>query len=93
MDRDNWAATPSGRPITKTLEATASVRYDHYDRTHSDWVFATNMNPVTGLYDQLPDADLGNTFSKTTYKISARWLPVKELLVAAPTARVSGRPP
>ena len=44
-------------------------------------MFSTDLNPVTGLYDQLPDADLGNTFSKTTYKISARWLPIKELLV------------
>ena len=82
MDRDNWAGYAEWFvPITKTLEATASVRYDHYDKTHSSWVFATNANPVTGLYDQLPDADLGNTFSKTTYKISGRWLPVKEFLV------------
>ena len=82
MDRDNWAAYAEWFvPITKTLEATASIRYDHYDKTHSSWVFDTNVNPVTGLYDQLPDADLGNTFSKTTYKVSARWLPIKELLV------------
>jgi len=82
MDRDNWAAYAEWFfPLTKSLEATASIRYDHYDKTRSNWVFSTDLNPVTGLYDQLPDADLGNTFSKTTYKISARWLPVKEVLV------------
>jgi iron complex outermembrane receptor protein len=82
MERDNWAAYAEWFfPITKTLEATASVRYDHYDKTHSNWVFSTELNPVTGLYDQLADADLGNTFSKTTYKVSARWLPIQTLLV------------
>jgi iron complex outermembrane receptor protein len=39
MDRDNWAAYAEWFvPITKTLEATASIRYDHYDKTHSNWV-------------------------------------------------------
>jgi iron complex outermembrane receptor protein len=34
--------SPSGSfPITKSLEATASIRYDHYDKTHSNWVFST----------------------------------------------------
>src|SRR6185295_14056458 len=35
----------------------------------------------TGLQEQLPDADLGNTFSKTTGKIAARWTPVTGVLV------------
>ena len=44
MDRDNWAAYAEWFvPITKTLEATASLRYDHYDKTGSSWVFATDL--------------------------------------------------
>jgi len=50
--RDNWSVNGEWFfPIFKTLEATASLRYDHYDKTHSSWVFDTNPNPVTGLYD------------------------------------------
>ena len=47
----------------------------------SNWVFQSGPDPVTGLQMHEPDADLGNTFSKTTGKISARWLPIESLLV------------
>jgi len=80
--RDNWAIYGEWFfPIFKSLEATASIRYDHYDKTHSTWVFNSFADPITGLQEQIADADLGNTFSKTTGKIQARWTPVTGLLV------------
>ncbi|MDE2453206.1 MAG: TonB-dependent receptor, partial [Burkholderiales bacterium] len=62
-------------PITKRLEATASLRWDAYSKTHSNEVFASpaNLDPVTGLQDQLPGADLGNRFSAATGRLSLRW--------------------
>jgi iron complex outermembrane recepter protein len=79
--RDSWAVFGEWFfPITKTFEATASVRYDYYDKTHSNFVFGLSPDD-TGLIPQLPDADLGNTFSKTTGKISLRWLPIESLLL------------
>ena len=80
--RNNWGIYGEWYvPILKSLEATASVRYDSYDKVHSNWVFQSGPDPVTGLQMHDPDADLGNTFSKTTGKISARWLPIESLLV------------
>jgi len=80
--RDNWSVNGEWFfPIFKTLEATASLRYDHYDKTHSTWVFNSFADPITGLQEQIADADLGNTFSKTTGKIAARWTPVSGVLV------------
>ena len=67
-------------PILKNLEATGSVRYDSYSKTSSDFVYGTNPD-ASGLIPQLPNADLGDTFSKTTYKITVRWLPVESVLV------------
>ena len=79
--RNNWAAYGEWfLPVLKTLEATASVRYDYYDKVASNFVFGTNPD-ATGLIPQLPNADLGNTFSKATGKISVRWLPVESVLL------------
>ncbi len=81
-ERDNWALFGEWFfPITKTFEVTGSVRYDHYDKTSSDFVFGLTPDPVTGLIPQLPNADLGNTFTKTTGKITARWTPIENVLV------------
>ena len=46
-------------------------------------ISCTVLNPdaVTGLIPQLANADLGDTFSKTTYKITVRWLPVESVLL------------
>ena len=82
-DRPNWALFGEWFfPITKTFETTASVRYDHYDKVHSTFVFGL-VPDSTGLIPQLPDADLGNTFSKSTGKITARWTPIENVLLRA----------
>ncbi len=47
----------------------------------SNFVYGLEADPVTGLIPQLANADLGDTFSKTTYKITVRWLPVESVLV------------
>lgn len=68
-------------PITKTLDVTASARYDSYSKTHSKFVFDTAFDPVTGLQNKIADADLGNTFSAGTGKLSVRYVPVESLLL------------
>jgi iron complex outermembrane receptor protein len=81
-NRSNWAVYGEWFvPILKSLEATASVRYDYYDKVHSNYVFSSAVNPDTGLQDQIANADLGNSFNKTTGKISVRWLPIESLLL------------
>lgn len=80
--RNNWGVFGEYlMPLTKTLEATLSARYDSYGKTHSKYVFATVPDPISGLNQQLPDADLGNTFSAATYKASFRWTPTEKLLL------------
>ena len=68
-------------PITKKLEVTLSGRYDYYDKTHSNDVFSPSADPVTGLQNQIANADLGNTFNSTTGKVSFRFQPVQQLLL------------
>ena len=68
-------------PLTKTLETTLSARYDHYGTTRSKYVFDTAADPVTGLQNQLPDADLGKTSSAATFKASFRWTPMDAVLL------------
>jgi iron complex outermembrane receptor protein len=76
-DRTNWGAFGEWLfPIESNLDATASVRYDSYAKVHSDDVFSATANPATGLQDQLAPADLGNTFSDTTFKLSFRYTPI-----------------
>ena len=67
-------------PIGKTVEATLATRYDSYGKTNSGYVFNPNAD-ANGVNDQIAGADLGNTFSKATYKLSMRWTPVDTLLV------------
>lgn len=68
-------------PLTKKLDVTASARYDYYGKTHSNYIFNTAADPVTGLQMQLPSGDLGNTFTSTTGKVSFRFQPVQKLLL------------
>lgn len=70
-------------PISKTLEATLSGRYDKYDKIRSKYVFSTVVDPVTGLQAQLPNADLGNASNSSTYKASVRWTPIETVLLRA----------
>ena len=68
-------------PVTKKLEVTASARYDSYAKVHSSYVFNAAADPVTGLQMQLPNADLGNTSTSTTGKLSFRFQPVQQFLL------------
>ena len=76
--RDNWGLFGEWLfPILKELNVTASVRFDDYAKVHSDEVFGVTPNPATGVIDQLPSANLGNTFSDVTYKLSFRYTPIE----------------
>ncbi|WP_343730301.1 TonB-dependent receptor [Duganella sp.] len=81
--RDNWGVfTEVLLPVSKTLEATVSGRYDSYDKVHSDYIFAS-VPDASGLIPQLPSGDIGNTSSAGTYKVSLKWTPVDSLLLRA----------
>lgn len=80
-DRRNWGLFAEWLlPLRDDLKVTASARFDSYAKVHSSTIFNTNVpNPVTGLYDQLPSGDLGNSFSQATYKLSFRYSPIEML--------------
>jgi len=81
--RDNWGVfTEVLLPVSKTVEATVSGRYDSYDKVHSDYIFGT-VPDASGLIPQLPSGDIGNTSSAGTYKVSLKWTPVDTLLLRA----------
>lgn len=63
-------------PILPNFNVTASARYDSYARVHSTTVFSPTPDPATGLQNQLAPADLGNTFSDATYKLSFHYQPI-----------------
>ncbi|PRC94185.1 TonB-dependent receptor domain-containing protein [Solimicrobium silvestre] len=63
-------------PITKTLEGNIAGRYDSYSKVYSGYIFETTA--LGGA--QLPNADVGNSFSKATYKLSLRFTPIDSLL-------------
>ncbi|HEY0064930.1 MAG TPA: TonB-dependent receptor [Telluria sp.] len=74
--RNNWGAFAELlMPISKTLEATAAVRYDSYD--------AVDKKNVSYDINGVPSnaGEVGNSTSKATYKLAARWTPVRSLLV------------
>ncbi len=74
--RNNWGAFAEIlMPVTKTLEATAAVRYDSYDAVEK-----RNVSYDVAGNKSLPGT-VGNDVSKATYKASARWTPVQSLLV------------
>jgi iron complex outermembrane recepter protein len=82
--RDNWGVFGEMLfPVMKNLDVTAALRYDSYSKTHSKYVFSTAVDPVSGLQNQLPDADLGEKFSATTGKVSMRFTPVENVLLRA----------
>jgi iron complex outermembrane receptor protein len=82
-DRTHWGVFGEWLlPFLPELNVTGSARYDSYAKVHSTTIFNTSTpDPVTGLYDQLPAADLGNTFSQATYKVSFRWTPIEMVAV------------
>ena len=82
-DRTHWGLFGEWLfPILDNLNVTGSARYDSYGKVHSTTIFNTNTpNAATGLYDQLPAGDLGNTFSQATYKVSFRYTPIEMLAI------------
>ncbi|HEY4081107.1 MAG TPA: TonB-dependent receptor [Burkholderiaceae bacterium] len=64
-------------PVLKQLELTAAVRYDHYSDVSNAFNFTADGAEL------LPPAHEGNAASRGTYKLSARFQPVKELLLRA----------
>lgn len=61
-------------PVAKNLDLTGALRYDSYDAAKNDANFDINGNPIAS-------ATQGNSASKATYKISARWQPVDSFLL------------
>ena len=82
-DRTNWGLFAEWLlPLRAELHVTASARYDSYSKVHSTTIFDTSVpNPATGLYDQLPAGDIGNSFAQATYKLSFRYNPFERLAI------------
>ncbi|MFS2006951.1 TonB-dependent receptor plug domain-containing protein [Duganella sp. CT11-25] len=81
--RDNWGIFSEVLlPVTKTLEATVSGRYDSYDKVNSNYIFAS-VPDASGLIPRLASGDIGNSSSAGTYKLSMKWTPVDTVLLRA----------
>ena len=82
-DRTNWGLFGEWLlPLRTNLNVTASARYDNYSKVHSTTIFDTSVpNPATGLYDQLPAGEIGNSFAQATYKVSFRYNPMERLAI------------
>jgi iron complex outermembrane receptor protein len=61
-------------PVAKNFDVTGALRYDSYEAAKNDKVFDQVGNP-------LGSATQGNSASKATYKVSARWQPIETLLL------------
>ena len=74
--RNNWGSFAELlMPVVKGLEATAAVRYDSYDA-----VKKSNVSyDVAGKAS--PAGEVGNSFSKATYKLSLRYTPTQAVLL------------
>jgi len=66
-------------PVLKSLEVTASGRFDSYGRAHSNDIFGLSPG-ADGLIPKLPNGDIGNSSHGTTYKVSFRWNPHEDVL-------------
>ena len=86
--RDNWGIFAEWNfPVVKSLEIITSGRYDYYNKVHSGFEFGVNPNPVTGVIDQLPDADIGNSSNQATGKVTLRFQPIQQLLLRGSLGR------
>jgi iron complex outermembrane receptor protein len=61
-------------PLMKTMDLTASTRYDHFGSVHNDKNFDTAGNLIA-------PGSQGETASKATYKLALRWNPIDTLLL------------
>jgi iron complex outermembrane recepter protein len=67
-------------PVENNLNVNASLRYDSYSKTHSTTVFSA-VADANGVQQQIAAADLGNTFTKATGKLSFRYTPLEQLSI------------
>ncbi|GAB2878717.1 TonB-dependent receptor [Pseudoduganella ginsengisoli] len=75
--RKNWGAFAElVVPVMKGLEVTGDLRYDSYDAVKNKKNFDSAGNLIA-------PATQGDSASKATYKLSAAWRPVDNLLVRA----------
>ena len=73
--RKNWGAYGELLlPIMKSMDLTASTRYDHFSAVTNDKNFDTAGNLIAS-------GTQGETASKATYKLALRWNPVDTLLL------------
>jgi len=68
-------------PVHKTLELTASGRYDNYQRAYSKYNWAVEADPATGVTPRVANGPVGNSFSGYTYKLQFKFTPIEDLLV------------
>lgn len=61
-------------PAMRNLDVTAALRYDSYEKARNSMNFDTAGNPIGA-------AEQGNAASKVTYKVSARWQPLDNVLL------------
>jgi iron complex outermembrane receptor protein len=77
VKRKNWGTFGELElPFTKTFSLTASMRYDSYSDVDSAVNFDLDSNPVG-------QKNIGNSYSKATYKLAARFKPLDNLLFRA----------
>ncbi|MQA37603.1 TonB-dependent receptor domain-containing protein [Rugamonas aquatica] len=73
--RKNWGAYGELLlPIMKSMDLTASTRYDHFSAVTNDKNFDTAGNLIAS-------GSQGETASKATYKLALRWNPIDTLLL------------
>ena len=65
--------TEIGLPVTKTLELSGAARYDKFDAVKNSQNFDSTGKPIAA-------ATQGKSADDITYKVSARYQPVRELL-------------
>ena len=90
--RNNWGIYGERYlPILKSLEATASVRYDSYDKVQDKMTFSSTLDPVTGLYMRTGDADAGTRSPRLPARSASAGCRWKACWCAVPMAPASAR--
>jgi iron complex outermembrane recepter protein len=80
--RNNWGAFSEWDfPVIKQFEIDLAGRYDYYGKVYSTYVFSPIVDPATGVQDQIGNAQLGNTQSAGTGKVTIRIQPIEQLLI------------
>ena len=79
--RDSWGVFGEWNfPIVKSLEVIGSARYDYYNKVHAGYQFGL-VPDANGVFQQGPDADIGNASNSTTGKVTLRFQPIQQVLL------------